>query len=251
MKQRTNNNITNNTSSSTKKIYDEKEQNEIIAKYRRDAATFDSAVKWIFLVLSVALSGAAIFVVARFDAKEISNSLDSSSFSSGDHTETALRHWFFVLISLGLMTYGTLTMMRFRPEKDWKKWLNVAGSASSSIDKKKLNDSDNDDNNGIGDAEIRFFAQQNKNQNVSFLRKYSCLILALCLLSVQLLFLAANKNIYPPEQKWTINYLFYHCSSSILALAHAGCWPIMIDQMCTTQRDLAKLESKKYRISDA
>ena len=248
-----NNNKQPKPTSSTNKIYDENQQIQIITQFRRDAATFDSIMKWIFLILSVVLSAASIFVVARFDEVNIIN----KSFVVSDNSESPLRHWIIVAICLMSITYGSLQVKKFRPEKDWRRWLGVvvADENDNVVKKNTSNDSDHEEVLDNEDAEMmRFFKEskrKNEQKNFTVAQKYGCLAISCGLLFIQLLFLAANKNIYPPSEKWTLHYLFYHCSSTFLAVAHSGCWPVLLGQMSSGQKEIHLMEKKKYQISQA
>lgn len=45
--------------------------------------------------------------------------------------------------------------------------------------------------------------------------------------------------------------VLHQCSSPVLALCHALCWPYLLGMMSGVQRDINLLESKKYHISNA
>ena len=115
-------------STTTKHVLDEKQQLEIINRFKKSTASFDKGMKWTFLGVSFALSTAAIFVVARMEEKNPQESLRMNLNNNNNKGYSKdlefFRHWFVVIIGLISISYGSLFVKRFNPEKDWPKWLN-------------------------------------------------------------------------------------------------------------------------------
>lgn len=242
------------SNATTKHVYDEKQQVEIINKFKRETATFDKVMKLVFLGVSVALSTAAIFVVARMEEKNPQKSLQQFANRERNKDLEFFRHWFIVIVGVICITYGSLFVKRFNPERDWQKWLTTPSSmkrySSSSSKPTTKRDDDDDENFDEEEEYIIKNSFQNSSLRYTFLQKYGCSFVAVALLCIQLLFLASDKT-QSMEDRWSYHNLFYHCSSSFLAVAHALCWPFLLHQMSCAQSDIKLLVEKKYQISDA